>query len=194
MERNAFKYPQLLDQLRDEVLNVAARSRGWNDLASIESLRQNFKIGPLYEANGLVLIRTNDKLVGLVGTLNNWHLYNKSIVHLCSLGMLPEVQNRGFVQTLFSLLWMGNWKDKILRANYYRQQVYITAITHSPYILGLLRRFLDIYPSPHRAAPETEMSEDAHTVVWRFLSHIPFYTERVIMSKERKLLLQTGTP
>jgi hypothetical protein len=184
LQSGAFRHPDLLDSIRDEVFNVAARARGWNDPEGLATMRAHFKIGPLYEANALALIRRNACLVGLVGSVNNWHLADKSIVHLCSLGLLPSAQKRGFVPTLLGLLWLWSWQDEVLQRNYANRQVYISGITQSPFILGFLHRLFDVYPSPYRAAPDREMVEVAQNVVARFDADLILDPERFILRNE----------
>src|SRR5688572_24735685 len=105
VERHASLQRQQLDGLKEEVLLVAARSRGWNEEDSLESFRRIFKIGPLYETNALALARRSGRLVGLAGAVNDWSVPQGSLVHLCSLGLLPDVQARGVVPTFMALLW-----------------------------------------------------------------------------------------
>lgn len=167
-ENDVYKFPDLLNEIRDEVFEIAARSRGWETEEGRALMRRNFKIGPLYEANGLVLIRRDGRLVGLAGSVNNWHLQDKSIVHLCSLGLLPEIQNRGFMQALLGLMWIVSWQDEVLRSNYVSQKVYVSAISQSPYVLAFLHKLFDVYPSPYRLAPDDDMLAVAKLVVERF--------------------------
>lgn len=184
--KGVFKYPPLLDQIREEIFNIAARARGWDDDQGLAAMRRNFKIGPLYEANGLVLIRSNGALVGLGGSVNNWHVQDKSIVHLCGLGLLPEAQNRGFLPAMIALLWVTSLEDETLRKNFVRERVYISAITQSPYILAFLSRLFDVYPSPHRTEPDDDMIEVAQHVVARFDAGISFDAKRFILRNECK--------
>ncbi|MBI2910352.1 MAG: hypothetical protein HYX92_22130 [Chloroflexi bacterium] len=182
----AFEHPHLLDQIREQVLNVAALSRGWDDPQGSETLRRNFKIGPLYEANALMLIRRNGSLVGLVGSVNNWHVDSgdKTIVHMCCLALQPEVQNRGFLQVSMALLWLISQQNDVLRRNYSRQRVYISAITQSPYILAYLQSMFDVYPSPYRARATPDMTNVAQRVARRFDEHVAFDPSTFILRKE----------
>jgi len=181
-----FKYPQLLDEVREQIFNIAARARGWDDEQGLTAMRSNFKIGPLYEANGVVFIRSNGAIVGLGGSVNNWHVGDKSIVHLCSLGLLPEVQNKGFLQGMIALLWLISWQDERLRRNFESERVFISAITQSPYILAFLSRIFDVYPLPYRTLPDEEMVEVAQHVAARFDGEIPFDAEKFILRNECK--------
>lgn len=185
VQTDVYKHTHLLDQIREQIFDIAARARGWDDEQGLEAMRRNFKIGPLFEANGVVLIRSNGKLVGVGGTVNNWHVRDKSIVHLCSLGLLPEVQNRGFLQAMVALLWLSSWQDEKLRLNFEQERVYISAITQSPYILAFLSRLFDVYPSPH-GTPDEEMIEVAQHVAARFDAEIPFDAEKFILHNECK--------
>lgn len=185
-QRDVFRYPQLLDDMREDIFRIAAAARGWDDEQALESMRHNFKIGPLYKANGVVLIRANGTLVGLGGSVNNWHTEDKSIVHLCSLGLLPEVQNRGFLQAMVALLWLSSLQDRTLRENFELEHVYISAITQSPYILAFLSRLFDVYPSPHRATPDPDMVEVAKQVAARFDGEIPFDAQSFVLRNECK--------
>jgi len=186
VQKDVFRYPELLDSMREQIFQIAASSRGWSDKQALESIRHSFKIGPLYEANGVVLIRSNGTLVGLGGSVNNWHTDGKSIVHLCSLGLLPEVQNRGFLPAMVALLWLSSLQDDKLQRNFELERVYISAITQSPYILAFLSRLFDVYPSPHRTAPNEDMVDVARQVARRFDAEIPFDAENFILRNECK--------
>lgn len=184
VERGAQRHRDCLDGLRDEVLDVAARSRGWDDPQTLEFFRRTFKIGPLYEANALALVYSNEMLVGLAGTVNEWSVAEGSIVHLCSLGLLPEVQQQGLLPAFMSLLWLGTLRDPNIKADLYRGRLYATAITQSPYIIGLMRRIAEIYPSPDRSAPLPEEQAVARAVLARFDPDIPFNDIDFILREE----------
>src|SRR5205809_676888 len=81
----------LLEKMQEEVLYVATRSRGWDE-QKLQHMRTHFKLGPLFDANTLVLIRKSGVLFGLAGSVNDWHVEQGSLIHLCSLGLLPEAQ------------------------------------------------------------------------------------------------------
>ena len=170
--------------MREEVFQIAAAARGWDDEQSLEFFRSDFKIGPLYEANGAVLIRANEVLVGLGGAVNNWHVQDKTIIHLCSLGLLPEVQNRGLLQAIVALLWFSCLQENTLRENLDHGRVYVSAITQSPYILAFLSRLFDVYPSPQRTKPSEDMVGVGQQVAARFDGHIPFDAETFILRNE----------
>src|SRR5687768_5957254 len=106
IERGACQRTDLLEGLREDVLRVAAASRGWEEPAAIEFFRKTFKIEPLFSVQALVLMRKDGRLVGLAGAVNDWKTDAGSIVHLCSLGLLPEVQGRGFLPVMLGVLWL----------------------------------------------------------------------------------------
>src|SRR5438874_1587476 len=120
VQREASRSRILLDALRDEVLQIAAASRGWSDRDSLNFFRRRFKIEPLYETNALALARQSDSLVGLAGAINDWHIGEGSIVHLCSLGLLPDVQARGILPVLMLLLWQVTLQIPIVLEQYRR--------------------------------------------------------------------------
>ena len=184
VEKEVFRHPQLLDGMREDVFQVAAAARGWEDEQTLEFLRHNFKIGPLYEANAAVLVRTNGTLVGLGAAINNWHTEDKSIIHLCSLGILPAVQRRGLLQAIVALLWFSSLQDSELRKNFERERVYVSAITQSPYILAFLSRLFEVYPSPYCDAPDEDMVDVARRVATRFDDGVPFDPQTFILRDE----------
>nr|HRC85311.1 hypothetical protein [Thermoanaerobaculia bacterium] len=129
----------LLDQLKNEVLHIAAVARGWHEPADFAFFERAFKIGPLYEVEALALVRRGGKLVGLAGSVNDWRLAEGSaIVHLCSLGLLPEVQARGILPVLMALLWRASLQRPAIAEAYRQGRVYATAISQSPYIVWFL--------------------------------------------------------
>ena len=176
--------PDLLDELRDDVLQVAARSRGWEAEHDLSRFREVFKLGPLYAADGVALIRRDGQLVGLAGAVDDWEVGGCSVVHLCSLGLLRDVQNRGLLPALFRQLWLYSWRHPTVRRNYERGQVYISAITQSPFIVGLVARVSDLYPSPFRAAPDPRMVSIARAVVDRFDADVAFDEQSFVLRNE----------
>lgn len=184
VEQGARQHRDCLDGLRDEVLRIAALSRGWDDPQTLEFFRQHFKIGPLYEANALALVYRDDLLVGVAGTVNDWSIPEGSIVHLCSLGLLPQVQRRGFLPAFMSLLWLSTLRDPKVRADLQRGRLFTTAITQSPYIIRLVQRIAEIYPSPDRAVPHPEERAVARAVLARFDAEIPFDDVGFILREE----------
>ncbi|WP_027584358.1 hypothetical protein [Bradyrhizobium sp. Ai1a-2] len=173
-----------LDSLREEVLRVAAVSRGWDDPGSIAHFRRTFKIGPMYEASGLMLVYKNDELVGLAGTVNDWTVGSGSVVHLCSLGLLPQVQRRGLLQVFMSLLWIASLQRPGTAADLARGALYTTAITQSPYIVGFMQQVADIFPSPTRIHPRPDEIDVARAVIARFDPDVSFDAATFVLRNE----------
>ncbi len=184
IRHGASSHREALDSLRDEIIVIAARSRGWDDDRTLEKFRRDFKIGPLYETNALGLLRDRGRLVGLAGTVNNWEVGDRSIVHLCSVGLLPEYQNRGVMPVLMGILWVLNWQDPTLHRNYTAGRAWISAITQSPHMVGYLDHLFEIYPSPDRGLPDEDTRLLARAVVARFDDHIPLDEDRLILRDE----------
>jgi hypothetical protein len=181
---NASAYPHLLDTLQDEALTVAAVSRGWTEREELQAFRQTFKLGPLYEANALALIRRGGILKGLAGSVNNWRSGPGSIVHLCSVGLLPEAQARGFIPCLLRLLWLLCLQDDGIRADYEAGRLYVSGITQSAYLMAMLDRLFRIFPSPARRIPEAEELEVARTVAGRFASGLTLEEDTFVLREE----------
>jgi hypothetical protein len=184
VERDACQSRDLLDALRDEVLEIAAASRGWADADSLTFFRRYFKIGPLYETNALALARQSGRLVGLAGAINDWHVAEGSIVHLCSLGLLPSVQARGILPVLMLLLWQVTLRSPIVDARYRQRRLFFTAITQSPYILDFMSRVGSIYPSPDRLTAEPDEIAIARHVAARLDPHLAFDEGGFVLRKE----------
>jgi hypothetical protein len=184
VERDVYRQAGLLDGLREEVIEIAAASRGWDSPEDLALFRRSFKIGPLYEARALALVRRAGRLVGLAGSVNDWTVEEGSIVHLCSLGLLPDVQARGILPALMLLLWEANLRDPVIESNFHQHRTFISAITQSPYILWFLSRIADIYPSPDRTAAEADEVAVARRVAARFDSHLALDEEGFILHGE----------
>lgn len=184
VDRRGPDHRQRLDGLKEEVLRIAALSRGWDDAASLALFRRSFKIGPLYEADALALVYRDDELVGIAGTVKDWTVGSGAIVHLCSLGLLPQVQRRGLLQAFMSLLWIASLADSRFAAHLARGTLYTTAITQSPYILGLMQRVADIFPSPDRATPRPDELQVAHAVLARFDPHLALEAGTFVVRNE----------
>lgn len=184
VERDVYRHAGLLDRLKDEVLEIAALSRGWDGPEDLALFRRSFKLGPLYEARALGLVRRAGRLVGLAGSVNDWTVEEGSIVHLCSLGLLPGVQARGLLPALMLLLWEANLRDPVIESNCRQRRAFISAITQSPYILWFLSRIADVYPSPGRTAAEADEVAVARRVVARFDPHLALDEEGFILRAE----------
>ena len=181
--------PHLLESIQEEVLTVATYSRGWDE-QSLDLMRAHFKLGPLYQANSLVLIRKVGRLVGLAGSVNDWKVESGSLVHLCSLGLLPEAQKRGFLPVLLGILWSLTLRLPQVRQDFRSSRVYITAITQSPYLLAMLHELFDLYPSPEHPSIPAEIKSIAHAVVERFDAELHLDDERLIIRNECKFFYQ----
>jgi hypothetical protein len=177
-------HPELLEPLREDVLAIAARSRGWYGPEPLERFRQVFKIEPLFAADGLALVWRRGRLVGLAGMVHSMPVDDGVILHLCSLGLLPEAQNRGIMPTLFGLLWDVMLELPTVREHYRAGRAYLTAITQSPYIMAFLANVSDLYPAPGVDTPAPDLVEVARRVVDRFDPHIPFDPESFILRNE----------
>jgi len=180
----ASRYPHLLDKIRNEVLMIAACSRGWERPHQIEHFRKTFKLGPLYETDALALIYENGRLKGLAGAVNKWRSGAGSIVHLCSVGLLRELQARGFIPCLMRLLWQLCLQDEELFFEYGRGHLYVTAITQSPYLMAMLDRLFRVFPSPTRSRPDPDEVSVARTVVQRFDPHLQLEEDSFVLRKE----------
>ncbi len=180
------RYPHLLEEIKEQVLDVATRSRGWDDMSSLQHMRAHFKLGPLYHANSLVLIRRAGKLVGLAGTVNDWHVPQGSIVHLCSLGLLPEAQRRGFLPVLLAILWGVTLQNPRCYEDFQNDRVFATAITQSPYLYALFHRLFALYPSPEREIVPEAIRQIGKAVVDRFDADLTLDEERLILRDECK--------
>jgi hypothetical protein len=180
----AYRFHSLLDALREEVLQIAAISRGWEQAEEMDHFRSKFKIGPMYETNALALIRKDGILKGIAGSVNNWHTATGSIVHLCSVGLMREAQARGFIPCLLRLLWQLSLRDERLQANYRLGRVYVTAITQSSYLMSMLDRLFRIFPSPSRDLPDEGEIAIARAVVQRFDAHLILEEDSFVLRNE----------
>ena len=174
---------EFIESLREGVLLIAAISRGWTSADEIDAFRSVFNIDPLYQASSLALIRSGKKLVGIVGVVNEWHVEQGSIVHLCSLGFLPEAQGRNLMTLLMGPMWSLTLQNPRNRRDFEAGRVYFTAITQSPYIIGYLHRFADMVPSPYRAIGPDHVGVARH-VVARFDPHLELEEDTLILRGE----------
>jgi hypothetical protein len=181
---SASEFGDSLEALRESVLVIAARSRGWDGPGELARFREVFKLEPLYAANALVLIWREGTLVGIVGITYDLPVEDGVILHVGSLGLLPEAQNRGFLPTLFSLLWEVVRHNDGMRQSIDAGRGYLTAITQSPFIMSFLGTVSDLYPLPGRAAPAPDYVQVAERVVERFDPHIPLDRETFILRNE----------
>lgn len=185
------RHPELLELLREDVLTIAAQSRGWYEPAHLDHFRRVFKLEPLFEADGLALVRRDGRLVGIAGMMHRLPAGDCSVLHLCSLGLLPQAQNRGFMATLFSVLWDVVLELPQVRDNYRNGRAYLTAITQSPYIMAFLARVSELYPAPGAAPPPLGVVEVARQVVARFDPQIPFDPDDFVLRGECDFFYRT---
>jgi hypothetical protein len=177
------EYPELLNEIRNRVVQVATRSRGWDDPETLEHMNANFKLGPLYEANTLVLIRSRRELVGLVGLVDDWQTSDGAILHLCSLGFLPNAQGRGFLPVLLSTVWPFVLHRHSVHQNVLEGRVFLTAITQSPYLYAMLHGISALYPAPNTVIPPA-IRRVARAVVHRFDDHLELEENSLILRNE----------
>jgi hypothetical protein len=164
LAEGASTHPEALTRLSADVLQVAARSRGWTEPAEIARFARAFTLQPLFEADGLALVWRDGRLVGLAGAVHRLDLPGGAIVHLCSVGFLPEAQNRGFLAALFRVLWDVVGRVPRLAEPFRSGNAYLTAITQSPYLVSFLSRVSDLHPAPGRGAPGPRTLEVARRV------------------------------
>lgn len=181
---SANEFSASLEEIRESVLIIAAHSRGWQEPEEIDRFRKVFKLEPLYAANGLVLIWRKRRLVGIVGATYDLPAEDSVILHVGSLGLLPEAQQHGFLPTLFSLLWELVQQNYVMRHYIGDGKAYLTAITQSPFIMSFLASVSDLYPLPGRGAPPEDYVPVAEQVVKRFDPHIPLDRETFILRDE----------
>ena len=183
------RYPELLESIQEQVLRIATFSRGWDE-QSLDHMRTYFKLGPLYEANSLVLIKKNDTLVGLVGSVNDWRVDGRSLIHLCSLGLLPSAQRRGFLPVLLGILWTITLRRPEINEDFRQGRSYISAITQSPYLYAALHKLFDLYPSPDHPFVPAEVRGLARAVVNRFDEELQLEEETLTLRNECRFFYQ----
>jgi hypothetical protein len=179
----AGKRRDLLDQIREDVMRIAFASRGWTDEAAYDRFRGVFKIEPLYETNVLALVRQEGRLVGLAGSVNDWRTPQGSLIHLCSIGLLPQAQARGIIPAMMGALWEVTFQDPQVREDCQRGRGFVTGITQSPYLVGYLHKLFDMYPRPDRT-PDAEIKAVARAVVQRFDPHLPLDEDKLVLRNE----------
>ena len=174
---------ELLERIREDALLIAARSRGWDDESMLEHFRRHFKIGPLYETNTLALVRREGRLLGLAGAVDDWRVGDCSLVHLCSVALMPEAQARGIIPALMGALWELSTRNERLRHDLDQGRAFVTAITQSPYLIAYLHKLFETYPGPGRR-PDEQIKRIARAVVERFDPHLPLDEEELTLRGE----------
>lgn len=176
--------PDAIRRLGRGVLDVAARCRGWTTPAEIEEFARVFKLQGLLDADALALLWRDGRLTGVAGMVYRLPLDRGAIVHLCSVGFLPEAQNRGFMPTLFGLLWDVIGQLRRLAEPYRAGEVYLTAITQSPYLMGFLSAVSDLRPAPGSPPPDARTLEVARVVHERFDPDVPLDPRTLVLREE----------
>jgi hypothetical protein len=184
MPQGAGACPELLLAIRDQVVDVAARSREWNEPEHLEHFDRVFKLESLYAADGLALVWQAGRLVGLAGYSHDAESPHYSVLHLGSLGLLPRAQRRGILPVLFSLLWEVVQESPRLREDYRRERLYLTAITQSPFIVSFFDAVTDLYPAPGREAPDARAVAIATMITERYDPHIAFDPRTFVLREE----------
>jgi hypothetical protein len=189
----ASRFRAELEVLRPQAVELAALSRGWHDPADVAHFDRVFKLEPLFHANGLALIWSGRKLCGLAGVTYDLPVPADGalVLHVGSLALLPQIQNRGFLPTLFSLLWEAVWREDSMRACVEGGRAFLTAITQSPFIMSFLASVTDLYPMPGRTRPSNEMIAIAEAVVDRFDPDIELDRRAFILRNECQFFYRT---
>lgn len=176
--------PAPLLALREEVLQLAARSRGWTEPDQIAEFGRTFKLQGLYDADALALVWRDGRLVGTAGFVHRLPLEDGAIVHLCAVGFLREAQNRGFLPVLFALLWEVVGRLPRLAGPYRDGRLYLTAITQSPYLMAFLGHVSELTPTPARPAPDARERAVARVVHRHFDPEIPLEEDTLVLRGE----------
>lgn len=172
-----------LKDIEKQVLYLAARSRGWADRETHEMFARNFKIEPLFEASELALVWDGDRLLGTAGCVNDWYLGDKKIVHMCALGLLPEAQKKGLLRGLMAVMLDLVLSNARAQRAAEAGQVYMTAITQSPYLIGYFSALFEVWPNETENIPH-DVSEVADAVVERFDPEVRFVRDKMILRNE----------
>jgi hypothetical protein len=184
MVDGARRHPERLETIRDDVLEVAARSRGWVERAEIEAFREVFKIDSLFRTDALALIWSGGHVIGLAGTARETGPAGELILHLCSLGLRAQAQRQGLLSVLFALLWDVQQAWPGTADAYLRGQVYLTAITQSPLIMAFLGRVSDMFPGPDATVPDHAMIDLGSHVIDRFEPTVTFDPASFVLRNE----------
>lgn len=176
--------PELLGLIRDDVIELAARSRGWEAAEDIEHFRRVFKLESLYSADALALVWRGEQLVGLAGMVHSLPAREGSVLHLGSLGLLPAAQRRGILPTLFSLLWEVVLDIPRLRDDHRRGRLFLTGITQSPFIVAFYAAVTDLHPAPDGSRPDQLSTEIAELVVKHFDPQVAFDPSTFVLAEE----------
>lgn len=180
----AADHPHLVERIRDDALDVAARSRGWHEPEEIASFAEVFKVKSLFEADGLALVWHGDRVVGLAGFCYEQGPRDGLVLHTCTLGLLPQVQNRGVLPTLFGLLWEVADARAGHAELYASGRVHLTAITQNPFIIAFLSQVADVFPSPDSVGPDPDTLWVARRVLDRFEPEVPFDPKTFVLREE----------
>ncbi|GLY30460.1 hypothetical protein [Kineosporia sp. NBRC 101731] len=181
---NVHQHTDLLESIRDQVVRLAALSRGWDSAEQLEHFHQVFKLESLFHADSLALLRQEGTLVGLAGVVRDRTPSGASILHVGSLALMPSVQRRGILPVLFGVLWDFLLETPEIHRNVRDGHAYLTAITQSPYIMSFLGAVCDMYPAPDSPAPDDEQREVARLVVERFDPEVEFDPDTFILREE----------
>lgn len=180
-----------LEAVRADVLEVAARSRGWEDPDDIAGFARVFKVGALFRSDALALIWEGGRVVGIMGTSYHEGPDDSLVLHLGSLGLLPHVQRRGFLPTIFSLLLYVVSGRPGAAERYRRDRVYVTAVTQSPYIISLLGVLTTLFPGPGWSRPDPDMVAVAASVLDRFEPEVDFDPATFVLRNECEFTYRT---
>lgn len=180
----AADHPHLVARIRDDALDVAARSRGWNEPEEIASFAKVFKIEPLFEADGLALVWRDGRVVGLAGFCYEQGPRDGLVLHTCTLGLLPQVQNRGVLPALFALLWEVADARAGSPELYASGRVHLTAITQNPFIIAFLSQVADVFPGPDSVAPDPDALWVARRILDRFDPGVAFDPQTFVLREE----------
>lgn len=180
----AAAHAEAIELIREDVMAIAAKSRGWTSDAEMAEFARVFKIGSLFKADALALVWEDERVVGVMGTVYHPAPDGGLVLHLCSLGLLPRVQNRGLLPTLFGLLLDMVSSRPGSPELFATGRLYLTAVTQSPLIISFLSGVGDAFPSPDREAADPDVVEVAKSVMSRFDPDVPFDPETFVLRDE----------
>jgi len=172
------------EDIFDQVIEVVAEARGWQQASEKTALRQTYKFKPFLDDDTVFIIRQDGQARGFC-SFRRFTSGTDHVIHMSNAAMAPDLQARG------AMLFVGLFYPAFLsdrRADFLQNVIlenqYVTFISQSPVVYGAMRKRGVLYPDVDgRPAPEN-VRDIARLIANEINPHLEFNPETFVIRKE----------
>ncbi|MCC6554904.1 MAG: hypothetical protein IT372_18175 [Polyangiaceae bacterium] len=168
------------EMLFDHTIEIVARARGWQEPADMAKIRESYKFEPMMTANLIFVVRRQDQVSGIL-SVKFLSCDGEPIIHLSNGSLLPGRQGSG-VMTPVGLSAISRYNARLAPEG--KTCRYLTGITQSPVVYGLLSTHGTMYPRLSSEPAPEPIKKMARYIAREFNPGLPFDEDRFILRNE----------